>query len=107
LFLLQHFKDIEESDMESTEFVQRGRFQHKFNCGHPQFETHGHWERKNLHWPSYSGLRVPDVLGLVDNSDLNIDELTSRREQYAEDVLIMFYPFRTLNGNLSSCKFKT
>ncbi len=60
-------------------------------------------ERKNLHWPSFSGLRIQDVLGLVDNNDLNIEELTSRREHYAEDVRIMFYPFRTLSGNFSPC----
>jgi hypothetical protein len=41
---------------------------------------------------------LPDVLDLRDDSEVSADERTSKRERYAEDVLIMFFPFRKLIG---------
>ncbi|EFX73115.1 hypothetical protein DAPPUDRAFT_325613 [Daphnia pulex] len=94
--LKSFFQDVEESDIEDTECVQRGRLQHRFQQDHPRFETHGHWERTHLHWPQYTAQRLPDVLDLRDDSEVSADERTSKRERYAEDVLIMFFPFRKL-----------
>jgi hypothetical protein len=82
----------------NTECIQRGRLQHRFQPDHPRFETHGHWERPHLHWPQYTAQRLPDVLDLCDDSEISAYERTSKRERYAEDVLIMFFPFRKLIG---------
>ncbi|EFX66259.1 hypothetical protein DAPPUDRAFT_116575 [Daphnia pulex] len=85
------FQDVEETDMKD-----RFRLQHRFQQHHPRFETHGQWKRTHLHWPQYPAQRLPDVLDLRDDSEVSADDRTSKQERYAEDVLIMFFPFRKL-----------
>ena len=89
-----------ESDIEiDLETPNRNSRKFFFEKGHPRRQTIGHRYRKLERWPKFSGKRIPDVETLSDNSDLSNQERDSKREEYAQAVLLMFYPFRSLQGN--------
>ncbi len=73
-----------------------------FEKGHPRRKIVGHHYRKIERWPKYSAKRLPNVADLNENSSLDVEERNSKREEYAEGVLIMFHPFRELKGNCFS-----
>jgi len=71
------------------------------DCYHPRCDTHGHRPRTRPCWVRYLGKRLPDLLDLQGDSKLDTEERDCRREQYAQGVLIMFRPFRSLQDLLN------
>ena len=85
-----------KSSLPAQSKKQSQRAEHKFDSGHPRFETHGYRLRTRPRWVRYYGRRLPDLLDLGDNSTLDIKERDERRVRYAQGILIMFVPFRKL-----------
>lgn len=68
-----------------------------FQSNHPSYKTHGHCERPRAVWTRYLGKRLPDIKDFEkNNNDLSSEEIELRKEQYAQGILVMFYPFREL-----------
>lgn len=88
-----------DEDTENVGSEENKRQIYAFEKGHPRETTAGHRYRSVERWPKYSARRLPDLKQLEDNSNINEEERNVKREEYAQGILIMFYPFRTLKGN--------
>ena len=100
LFLLQD--SVDEDDEKSDEDVigkKQTRKVYMIEKGHPRRKKVGHRCRKIERWPKYSAKRLPNVADLNESSSLEEEDRNSKREEYAEGVLIMFHPFRELKGS--------
>lgn len=90
----------EQNKIDCSKSASEERLIHEFDIAHPQYQTHGLRKRKKRQWPRYTAKRLPNVLNLQDNSNLNVTERDSLREVYAQGALLMFHPFRQLSGTI-------
>lgn len=49
-------------------------------------------------WPKYAAKLLPDVEQLADTYEIDHEERNVKQEEYAQGVLLMFHPFRKLEG---------
>ena len=69
-----------------------------FEEGHPGRQTTGHRYRMIARWPKYAAKLLPDVEQLAYTYEIDHEERNVKREEYAQGVLLMFHPFRKLEG---------
>lgn len=67
-----------------------------YMTGHPLHGSHGHERRKQKCWPKYIGKRLPDLRDLSSESTLSEEDKQDSRDSYAQGVLVLVHPFRTL-----------
>lgn len=80
-----------EDDIPNTEIFS-------FCKQHPLYKSHGQRRRSQVAWPKIIGKRIPNLADLIKRDNNQEEELEAIRNQYAQYVLILFYPFRTLQN---------
>lgn len=67
-----------------------------YMTGHPLHGSHGHASRKQKCWPKHIGKRLPDLRDLSSESTLSEEDKQDSWDTYAQGVLVLFHPFRSL-----------